>query len=39
MGKSTRGKQDGTGPKQGSYQQKKYGIGKRQQAGKKCPKK
>lgn len=38
MGKTRRGKRDGTGPKKGSYQQKKYGKGKRQRVGQKCPK-
>ena len=38
MGRSRRGKHDGTGPRKGSYQQRKFGTGKRQRAGQKCPK-
>jgi len=38
MGKTTRGKRDGTGPYNGSYQKQTSGIGKRQQAGQPCPK-
>jgi len=39
MGKTMRGKRDGTGPVKGSYMDKKYGKGRRQMAGEKCPKK
>lgn len=38
MGKTQRGKRDGTGPYKGSYQRKVKGTGRRQQAGQKCPK-
>jgi len=38
MGRITRGKRDGTGSYKNSYQQKKYGKGKRQREGVKCPK-
>ena len=38
MGKAQRGKRDGTGPVKGSYQQQKYGKGRRRAAGEKCPK-
>ena len=38
LAKSRRGKRDGTGPRKGSYQQRKYGIGKRRKAGQSCPK-
>jgi len=39
MGANTRGKRDGTGPYKQSYQRRVAGfkIGKRQQAGVKCP--
>ena len=39
MGRNRRGVRDGTGPKSGSYQRKKYGVGRRRKAGVKCPKK
>ena len=40
MGKTQRGVRDGSGPYKGSYQRKtKGGVGKRKQAGQKCPKK
>lgn len=38
MGKENRGVRDGSGPYKGSYQnQKSPGVGRRQQAGQKCP--
>lgn len=40
MAKEQRGKRDGSGPYKGSLQRKEArAIGKRQQAGKACPKK
>ena len=38
MGRIRRGVRDGTGPRRGSYQQRKYGVGKRRRRGQKCPK-
>ena len=38
MSYKKRKKRDGSGPRAGSYQRKKYGIGKRKKAGIKCPK-
>ena len=38
MGKTVRGKRDGTGPHKGSYQRKTAKKGKRRSAGQKCPK-
>lgn len=37
MGKTTRGRRDGSGSFKGSYQSKKSSIGRRKQAGQKCP--
>jgi len=37
VGRKRAGKRDGTGPRKGSYQRNKYGIGKRKRAGQKCP--
>ena len=37
MGRTVRGKRDGTGSFQGSFQRKNAGIGRRQQAGEVCP--
>jgi len=37
MGKTQRGKRDGTGSYKGSYQSKVSNKGRRQQAGEKCP--
>ena len=39
MGYKKPGARNGTGPAKGSYQRKTSGIGKRAQAGIKCPKK
>jgi len=39
MSKLQRGKRDGTGPNEGSFQKQNVGVGKRQQAGEPCPKK
>lgn len=39
MGKIRRGVRTGTGPHKDSYQARKFGKGKRQMAGQKCPKK
>ena len=39
MGEKKRGQRDGTGPYKGSYQKKAAGKGRRQAAGKPCPKK
>ena len=39
MAANKRWKRNGTGPYKGSYQKKTVGVGRRQQAGKKCPKK
>jgi len=39
MGKTMRGKRDGTGPAKGSYQQQTVGKGRRQMKGLSCPKK
>lgn len=39
MSKKIRGKRDGTGPKKGSYQDRKGGSGRREESGKKCPNK
>ena len=39
MGKTMRGKRDGSGPYKGSFQDKMVGKGKRQMRGEKCPKK
>ncbi|MBA7658528.1 hypothetical protein ES703_66484 [subsurface metagenome] len=40
MGYTQRGKRDGTGPHKNSFQRKTTGgIGRRVQAGQKCPKK
>ena len=39
MGKTNPRVQNGTGPAKGSYQATKVGVGKRQIAGVKCPKK
>lgn len=39
MGKTQRGKREGTGPFEGSFQKKKFNIGRRQQKGQKCPRK
>ena len=38
MGRSRRGKRDGTGPYRGSYMYKKHGTGRRRRAGQPCPK-
>jgi len=38
MSYSKRKKRTGSGPYKGSYQRKKYGIGRRRKAGIKCPK-
>ena len=38
MGKTVRKKRDASGPFKGSYQRKKYGIGRRKEAGIPCPK-
>ena len=38
MSRTARGKRDGTGPYKGSYQSRTVGKGKRQAAGKPCPK-
>jgi len=38
MGRNARGVRDGSGPYKGSYQAKKSKLGRRQKAGKKCPK-
>jgi len=40
MGKTVRGKRDGTGPYRDSYQRKVRGrkVGRRRAAGEKCPK-
>ena len=38
MGKTARGKRDGLGPYRGSAQAKTSKVGKRRQAGEKCPK-
>jgi hypothetical protein len=38
MAKNQRGVRDGSGPYKGSYQAKTSKVGKRQQAGQKCPK-
>ena len=37
MGKLIRGKQDGTGPRQGSYREQNSGMGKRRAADRPCP--
>lgn len=37
MGKKVRGKKDGTGPFEDSFQNIKFGIGKRKQLGEECP--
>lgn len=39
MSRTIRKKRDGSGPFKGSYQRKTKKIGKRQKAGKPCPKK
>jgi len=39
MSKTIRGKRDGSGSFKDSYQSKKHKLGKRRQAGIKCPKK
>ena len=39
MSKTVRKKRDGTGPYKGSLQRTKSKVGKRKQAGQKCPKK
>lgn len=39
MSKTKRGTRDGTGPKKGSYQDRKGGSGRRVESGKKCPNK
>lgn len=38
MAKNKRGVRDGTGPYKDSWQKKNVGIGRRRQAGQKCPK-
>jgi len=38
MSKTVRSKRDGTGPYKGSYQGRVSSVGRRQQAGEKCPK-
>ena len=38
MGKTIRGKRNGSGPYKGSYQGKISNVGRRQQSGEKCPK-
>lgn len=39
MGRTIRGKRDGTGPHKDSFQRKQSGgVGKRKQRGQKCPK-
>lgn len=38
MGKTRRRQRNGTGPKRDSYQDRKFGTGKRKRAGEKCPK-
>lgn len=38
MGKTKRGTRDGSGPYKGSYQSRTSRVGRRQQAGEKCPK-
>lgn len=38
MGYKKPGKRDGTGPAKGSYMRVKFGKGRRQKAGQKCPK-
>jgi len=38
MSKTARGKRNGTGPYKGSYQGRTSKVGRRQQAGKPCPK-
>ena len=38
MGKTVRGKRDGTGPYRGSYRAKTKKVGKRKARGEKCPK-
>ena len=39
MGRNKPGVRDGTGPYRGSWQRRHFGsVGKRQQAGEKCPK-
>lgn len=37
MGKTQRGKRDGSGPYKGSYQNQTRKQGKRQEAGRPCP--
>jgi hypothetical protein len=37
MSRTVRGKRDGSGPYSGSYQRKHSGVGRRKQAGMKCP--
>lgn len=37
MGRNRRGRQDGSGPYKGSFQERTYGKGRRQQAGLPCP--
>lgn len=37
MGRNKAGVRDGTGPYKGSYQGKTSKVGRRQQAGQKCP--
>jgi len=37
MGKTTRGKRDGSGPYKGSFQAKNSRLGRRRAAGQKCP--
>jgi len=39
MGKTMRGKRDGSGPYNGSIQNQKVGKGRRQLSGQACPKK
>ena len=38
MGKTIRGKRNGSGPYKGSYQSRISEVGKRQQSGERCPK-
>jgi len=38
LGKTTRGKRNGSGPYKGSYQGRTSKIGRRRLAGEKCPK-
>ena len=37
MGRNRRGLRDGSGPRNGSWQRRNVGVGKRRQAGQKCP--